>query len=62
MYHFIGYLVKNQVGDVVHFAPTRVLAETFCQQNNIHIIGVTQVYEWKMQPVIDVPDTPSTEQ
>lgn len=47
MYHFVGYLIKNQNGDVVQYSPNRVVAEQFCQQNGLPLTGIVQVHEWK---------------
>jgi hypothetical protein len=47
MHHFAGYLVKNQNGDVVQYAPQRAQAEQFCQQNGLPGSNITQIYEWK---------------
>lgn len=56
MYHFIGYLVKNLDGYPVNFSPSREQAEQFCQGHGVPVAGITQVFEWKSQPVNEVTD------
>jgi len=47
MYHFAGYLVRNDARDVVHYSPTRAQAMHFCQQSGVAPSGITQIYDWQ---------------
>lgn len=54
MFHFIGYLVKNQMGDVVQFSAQRAAAEAFCKQNGLPPSGIVQAYELRRSaPPVD---------
>jgi hypothetical protein len=62
MYHFAGYLVKNQNGDVVQYSPQRAQAEQFCQQNGIPGTNIVQIYEWRKVEFTETPATPPSDE
>jgi hypothetical protein len=62
MHHFAGYLVKNQNGDVVQYAPQRAQAEQFCQQNGLPGTNITQIYEWKKMEFSTEPTVPPSDE
>lgn len=62
MYHFAGYLVKNQNGDVIQYAPQRAHAEQFCQQHGIPSSNITQIYEWRKVEFSVEPEAPPSDE
>jgi hypothetical protein len=61
MFHFVGYLIKNQNGDVVQFSPQRRTAEAFCAQNGLPPNGIVQAYELR-RSAAPVDTTPTDEE
>lgn len=55
MYKFLGYVIKNELGDCVQFVKTKEECTQICQQNNIPTDRMSQVVEWVNTKVEDLP-------